>query len=193
MTVRHISRRENRTSIGLLAMLPFIAGAVYWKGQRYDPNLFALDPSLLEAAPAAVIAFPRQVEGLGFRPDGDIEIFESSNLHEKINGRAELYFEHGFESLQFLAYMDSEELQFIDVFVYAMAAPRGASDLYALEKPETLTPVSLGQEGYEAATSYFFLRGRYYVRVISGDISPELEAAGLALARATDRAITELP
>ena len=54
---------------------------------------------------------------------------------------------------------------------------------YAEEKPPDARRVDVGQEGYQAGTSVFFWKGRYYTRIEVSIEDAEAARVALALAR----------
>ena len=194
------------TSIGALLLLLVAALGVgtYIKGQHYDPNLFALDQSLLsEQAPvrqqiklveesgegrvvgsaAAVESAPlRGLAPDGWRDLGAVESFTAETLYEKINGRAEQYVAYDVAGMDFVGLAGGDG-QFIDVFVYDMAAVDNAFGIYAVERPEDAELQALGDQGYRAESSYFFWKGTYYGQIIASDVGEEMRAASENIAR----------
>lgn len=190
MTVvpRSVSRAERRVSYTLLALLPVIATLVYLKGQRYDPAVFAPDPSLLAEPESAPVPLPRADELLAairdpeWHADGDVERFTADTLYQKIDGRAEAYLTRGFRSLASVSFTNGRD--FIDVFAYDMTTPEQAAAMLAAERPPQAAAGDLEPNSYRADASRFFAEGRYYVQVVASDRGQALEATSLALARA---------
>lgn len=265
----HVSRAEKAVCVLLLALIPAAAAGIYLKGQRYDPGLYSLDPSLVRAtarripshaagpdqgedtagappvaptapaaapsapgfavpgvapsgaltppalpglplpglAPTQVTATPTQASGgataaapaargpllaasfgdASWARSGAIQHFTAANLFEKINGRAEEYLQFGVVALDTVTYTDRrEEGRFLDAFVYDMGKPANAFGIFSMERGRGAQPVALGEKGYRAGASCFFIRGRHYVQVVASDKGALLEEAGLKLARQLD-------
>lgn len=191
---RPVSAGERRLSWLLLALIPLVAAAIYVKGQRYDPRIFALDESLLDEpavaraawglpAPAMALAPP----AAGWRADGAVETFAADALYQKIDGRADEFLKRGARGLQAASFTDDRV--FIDVLVYDMTTPDEAAAMLAAERPPQPAPLELGDEAYGAEASYFFRRGRFYVQVMTSESGAPSAAAGLNLARQVDGAI----
>jgi len=198
-----ISTTETAIGAFLLFLIASMGVGVYVKGQHYDPNLFALDQSLLsEQAPvrASVKLVEESDEGrlagappepgmLGeLAPEGwkelsAVESFTAETLYEKINGRAEQYTAYDVVGMDFIA-LASEEGQFIDVFVYDMGGVANAFGIYAIERPENAEMQPLGDRGYRAESSFFFWKGSHYAQIIASNVGEEIRAASEAVARA---------
>lgn len=184
---RPISLTERRLSYLLLALLPAIAAGIYIKGQRYDPNVFALDQTALEPPSAAEgpRRLPRDALTLdppsGWRADGDVETFTAETLYEKIDGRAEEYLTRGARGLQFASL--TNDRQFVDVFVYDMGTREAAAAMFAAERPPQPLPLEVGDGGYGADASAFFHADRYYVQIVASEAGDELANMSLTLAR----------
>ncbi len=194
MFQRPVSAIERRLSYLLLALLPVIAAAIYLKGQRYDPAVFALDEAALEepASGAASRGLPRdglafEAPAAGWRADGAVETITAATLYEKIDGRADEYLKHGARGLQFVSF--TNDRQFVDVFVYDMGTPAQAAALLALERPPQPASLELADEAYRADASAFFRSDRYYVQVVASESGSDLEDIGLTLAKRVAAAI----
>jgi hypothetical protein len=201
-----ISTTENAIGGLLLVLIAGIGMGIYVKGQHYDPNLFALDQSLLaDQAPARqqVKLVEESAEGRvageeavavgmlqGLAPDGwrdlgPVESFTAETLYEKINGRAEQYLAYDVVGMDFVGLVATEG-QFIDVFVYDMGGLANAFGIYAVERPEDARRLSLGDQGYRVESSFFFWKGSYYAQILASDVGPDMEASSEAIARAVE-------
>lgn len=204
------SRREIWLSWALLSLLPVIAAVIYVNGQRFDPNVFALDAGALgtrtvaarQPAPAASsdpempAARPREsatsllserLAPFDWPADGPAERFTAGTLYQKIDGRADEYLRAGFISLESASY--ARGAQFIDVFAYDMGSEAHALARFSSERPPGATAVPLGRDGYCVASSCFFVDGRYYVQVIGSEPGTDIERTVLQAARAVAGAI----
>ena len=200
---------ERVLSWSLLGLIAAVGVAVYLKGQRYDPGLFALDVSSLTQTPSARVQVERLVEesddgvvataesaepaatsaGLlgnlapdGWQRMGPVEQFDADNLYEKINGRAEQYLAYDVVGLTCISLAEAGG-QFVDLFVYDMGQPLHAFGIYSVERAPEHEPVDIGREGYRVAASYFFWKGPRYVQVLASDTGTELRQTAEQVAR----------
>lgn len=199
-----ISLTERLLSWLLLGLLGAVGVAIYLKGQRYDPGLFALDAASLSEAPlarvqqrlvdradeGAVAGSAETPNGLldglapdGWQPMGEVEQFSADDLFEKINGRAEQYLAYDVVGLTCLS-LASPDGQFIDLFVYDMGKPLHAFGIFSVERAPDQPAVDLGRQGYRAEASYFFWKGPFYVQVLASDRGEELQQIAGIIARA---------
>ncbi len=209
-TPRTPSRLEIWLSWALLSLLPVIAAVVYVTGQRFDPNVFALDAGALSArtvaplqpAPAAssdpelFAARPRasaagvlseRLASFDWPADAPVERFTPTTLYQKIDGRADEYLRDGFVGLESASY--ARGAQFIDVFAYDMGSELHARARFSAERPPRAITAPLGQDAYCVASSCFFVDGRYYVQVVGSERGADVERAVLQAARAVADAI----
>lgn len=201
---KEISKSERIMSLLSLFTIFGIGVAVYLKGQSFDPNLFALDQSLLqETTPARqqVKLYEETTEGNlpntyqsppqtdlfsnlapdGWQPLGEREQFAAENLYVKINGRAEQYLAYDVIGLQCAGFANGNS--FIDIFIYDMGEPENAFGIYSVERNAGQPPINLGREGYRVEASYFFWKGPYYVQIIASETGESIVKMGHAIAQ----------
>ena len=98
-----------------------------------------------------------------------LETFNAANMFEKIDGRAESFTQNDVTGMVYTSYHpigdDSNEVQ-IYIFEFDHAKDLRAQSKYVSEKPETLTPVKFGTEGYTSAGSVHFYADPFYTQVI---------------------------
>jgi len=204
-----ISLTERFLSYSLLGLIAAVGVAIYLKGQRYDPGLFALDASSLAQTPSSRVQAERLVEdadegvvttgipetstplldGLapaGWQPMGPVEKFTADNLYEKIDGRAEQYLAYDVVGLTCASLVEPSG-QFIDVFVYDMGRAEHAFGIFSVERAPEPPGVDLGREGYRVEASFFFWKGPYYVQVLAGGGEVLQQVAGQIARDLADR------
>ncbi|HID06219.1 MAG TPA: hypothetical protein EYP10_03635 [Armatimonadetes bacterium] len=201
---RKVTGAERFICIVILVGIIGVGAFVALKGQRYNPRLYALDESVLsetmaQADAPSAIAFPQTADGTEWKRS-NVENYNASNLYEKINGRAELYLSYDVVALHCTSYTpstdtddDGDMYNYVDVFVYDMGAPLNAFGIYSYENVGGGKPVNIGREGYEAAGSIYFWKGRYYVQVVVPMEDPELARIARKLAKAIDRQLKDEP
>ena len=207
----HISLTERLLSWFLLCLVGAVGVAIYLKGQRYDPGLFALNvDNLADTAPArvqqrlveqvdegAVAGAVEPSTGLldGLAPDGwqllgPVEQFSADDLYEKINGRAEQYLAYDVVGLTCASLVEPDG-QFIDLFVYDMGKPLYAFGIFSVERAPGQPAVDLGRQGYRAEASFFFWKGSHYVQVLASDRGETLQQTAGTIARALDERLED--
>lgn len=168
---------ETVVSVIILAILVFTAWVILVKQGKYDIGSFGMGGNEGQSG-------KEKSENnnffSGFLPEGFTspskpEVYDSENLYEKINGKAPLYTESGFEKLLTQRFINgaNEDLA-MEVFVYDMGNGRNAFSVYTVQqRPDTETLADLGF-AYRAGNAVFLAHGKYYVEIIGFSESPEL-------------------
>ena len=136
-------------------------------------------------------ALPQYLEKLfieltpsGWEISDKVKRFTADNLYRHINGGADLYISHNFSSMTFTSYSQkANPEQFVNLFVYDMGNPTNAFGVFSTERSKGQPSLNLGRSSYRADANYFIWHGQYYIRIISSDISEELQHIGLNLAQ----------
>jgi len=122
----------------------------------------------------------------GFETLSEIEVYNSENLYEKINGKAPLYTESGFQELftQRFVSKDRENL-WVELFVYDMATVRGAFSVFSAQRRADADIISLFHPsfGYRTSNALYFVHGKYYIELVGSSESNELFKAMVAIAQ----------
>ncbi|MEO6808697.1 MAG: DUF6599 family protein [Isosphaeraceae bacterium] len=121
--------------------------------------------------------------GMGSSGKAHLETFNAENLFEKINGRAESFLQYDVQGMAYTFYHpigdDSTEAQ---LYIFDMKDSLKALGKYGSEKPQGVTPASIGAEGYTSAGSAFFYLGKYYVQIVTTKDDPKVAAFSMDLA-----------
>jgi hypothetical protein len=181
--------------VGLGALLLWFRA----RGDAVNPDLFRLDPALLESKPQAppvfapelvvrvshvegadevAAAFPERVPGYGFRRTGPVEVFGPENLYEKINGREALYKSFGFEKLYWASYEQGDES--VDVEVFRQENAMAAFGVFSAER-QGMTGPGLEAQRTVTPNGLYFVQGQNYVRLLGSAASPTIRRAVDAL------------
>jgi len=201
-------RLESAVSICLLAILFLVAVGVLLKQADVDMSRFGTDPvaaGVVGAKPPALIGQGElSLTALlpeGFKKLSESEFYNPENLYEKINGKAPLYTESGFEKLltQRFAGTQDENL-WMELFIYDMANLRNAFSVYSRQKRADVEVLPDAQFAYRTGNGLYFVHGRYYVELVGSSESAELlgamsqtaEQIRTKLAVGKDEQITEL-
>jgi hypothetical protein len=189
-SVRHRAKRlESVISICILAILFLIGVGVFVKQFNYDMGRFGIDT-------AAALNFEIQNSKIetafelsslvpaGFETASKIEVYNSENLYEKINGKAPFYIESGFEKLSTQRFVSrTDESLWMELFVYDMSTIRNAFSVYSVQRraeAELFAPMRLA---YKTGNALYFVHGRYYIELIGSSESGELLKAMAEVAR----------
>lgn len=136
--------------------------------------------------------------GKGFAPAGDIENYNSDNLYEKIDGKADLYLTNGFISLQTCRFAEkSSPGNWAEVYFYDMGKSENAFAVYSIQKRSDSDSLSWTQFGYSVSDSVYAVFGRYYVEIFlssdSGELLNSAISAGKQLSSAVSAGKTDMP
>jgi hypothetical protein len=118
-----------------------------------------------------------------FIPTGDIENYSPSNLYEKIDGKADLYLNNGFVSLQWRRYADnSGSGKWAEIYMYELGNSENAFAVYSMQRREESTPLDWAQFGYATSDAIYAAAGKYYIEAaVSSEDAGLLNAASTAV------------
>lgn len=94
------------------------------------------------------------------------EIYTPHNLYEYINGAAELYLSYDFRELATLTYENPKE-QSLTIEIYRHSNSPNGFGIYGQERPQSGDFLKIGTQGYYEKGILNFVRGSYYVKLIS--------------------------
>ena len=106
----------------------------------------------------------------GWTINETVEIFNSDNLFNRINGAAPGYILFGFNELTAFEYIKSGEGDnppYISVQVYRHDTAEDAFGIYASERPSKTDFLTVGAEGYQEGSILNFFVDRLYVKIES--------------------------
>jgi hypothetical protein len=99
-----------------------------------------------------------------------MEVFDSDNLYERINGAAPLFLENNFREMTSLVYTHGDD--YITVQAYRHATPEDAFGMYASERSSDMTFYpGIGGEAQGDEYGLFFFSGNIYVKMSSNSKS----------------------
>jgi len=191
---RRFSASETRAGIVILLALALVVSWVAWKGAHPDPSLFMLDVNLAQKGSAGAAdrgPVPAGLAAAGWS-EGEVSRFDNDNLYVKINGREGFYKSFGFELLYFMSIVSDENPQrAVDIELYDLGTPANAVGCYSGERSPGAKPEATETGLWHIDRNALYLtKGRYYLRGIGSEESPEV-LAQLSLLR--DRFESELP
>jgi len=171
---------ESAIGICLLAILFLIAITVLIKQSDYDMTRFGMGASV--SAPGTETISLSSLIPAGFETLSE-EAYLADNLFEKINGKAPLYIESGFEKLftQRLINKDNESL-WMELFVFDMTSLKNAFSVFSIQRRPDVEFLPDMQFGYRTTDSAYFVHGKYYIEFIASSKSDELFKAMMEVA-----------
>ena len=176
-------RLESTVSILLLAVLFLIGLGVFVKQADVDMSRFGIESETAElSAQIPGVETKEELDlvelaPVGFETLSRSELYVPDNLYEKINGKAPLYIDSGFEQLftQRFISKDDENL-WMELYVYDMAAVRNAFSVCSVQRRPDADILSLFHPsfGYRTDNALYFVHGKYYVELIGSAESAQL-------------------
>jgi len=161
---------ESIISISLISVLFFIAVIIFIlqkpkTAPKEEMNLSSLAPA-------------------GFAAFSDTETYDSGNLYEKIDGKAPLYTESGFEKLltQRFAEKSNQDLM-MEIYIYDMGSVRNAFCVYSTQRRAEAEPLPDMKFAYKAGNALFLVQDRYYIELIGFSEADSLSKAMIEAAQ----------
>ena len=188
-------RLESAMSICLLGVLFLVAVGVLVKQANVDMSRFGTDPVAAGVLKAETLSGQDEPSLAAFIPEGfkklsETEFYNAENLYEKIDGKAPLYTDSGFQNLltQRFASKQDESL-WMELFIYDMANLRNAFSVYSRQKRADVEVLPGMQFAYRTSNGLYFVHGKYYVELVGSSESAELS---VAMSEAADQIRNEL-
>jgi len=118
----------------------------------------------------------------GMIPIGDPKIFTSTNLYEYINGATELYLSYDFQELTTLTYENQKE-QSLTIEIYRHSNSPNGFGIYSQERPQSGDFLKIGTQGYYEKGILNFVKGSYYVKLISFGLGSDDKSVLISVAQ----------
>jgi hypothetical protein len=152
--MRQFNRLESVISILQVSILFLIAAAIFVL--QKPKTALKKEANLNNLAPVGFAAF------------SDMETYDSENLYEKIDGKAPLYTESGFEKLQTQRFADKNNPDKIgmEIYIYDMGNIRNAFSVYSVQRRAEAEPLPDMKFAYKAGNALFLVHGKYYIELI---------------------------
>lgn len=180
------AKSETLISLGILAVIVITVTCVYLRQFQFNPAVIALRPEtqLQMASAYASPSTPIDLTGSEIVPFSPPEHFGPETLYEKINGRADLYLEAGFLSLnaQRLTTQKSSD-QFVELLVYDMATPDNAFSVFSMQRREEARDDDMIPNAYHTDNALFMAHGQYYLEILGSTASDQWHAVMGEVAR----------
>ncbi len=190
-----IKRNRTHTAISylILLVLVLIFIAIIIKQKHYYVPTSPISQKSEPASPKTQFWLSEQLFGIDFKPANEIETYNADNLYEKIDGKADLYLQNGFVSLQCRRYAsNSSQEDWAEVYVYDMAKAKNAFAVYSGQMRSRKQLLGWTQFGYKTSDSIYTAAGNYYFEIIlSSDSNGLLLTAESAAKRLVDLALKE--
>lgn len=162
-------------------------------GRKRSIRLFLVALSLASLATLSVSGckkkaanpFPASGAIAGWEKSGDTRTFEPKDLWQYIDGDSEQFIHAGVVSTATSDYKYNGQLEAV-VDVYTMGGPDGAQTILERGQTKEAQIVGLGDEGLQYAQSVNFRKGRYLVRIVAYESTPDTPPALMALARGVE-------
>lgn len=173
---------ESVISICLLVILFLIGAVIFVKQSNYDMSRFGISTAVIPK-----LEIPFELSSLapaGFETLSKAEVYIAENLYEKINGKAPLYIESGFEELstQRFVSIDDQSL-WMELYAYDMGAVKNAFSVYSVQRRADSEAFASMQFGYKSGNALYFVHGKYYIEIVGSAESSELFRAIAEVAR----------
>ena len=129
--------------------------------------------------------FPASGAVAGWEKSGETRTFEPKDLWQYIDGDSEQFIQAGVVSTATCDYKYKGQLEAV-VDVYTMSGPDGAQTILERGQSKEAQVVHIGDEGMQYSQSVHFRKGRYLVRIVAYESTPETSRALLALAHGVE-------
>ena len=143
-------------------------------------GFFCITGKSVAQTPGELFATLPTISGWNLSPD--MEIFDRSNLYNRINGAAPLFFENNFEEMTSMEYLQGDN--YITIQAYRHSTPEDAFGMYASERSPDMTFYSgIGGEAQGDGYGLYFFSGCIYVKMMVSDESDAISEAMLEIAK----------
>jgi len=125
-----------------------------------------------------------------------VEIFDSGNLYERINGAAPGFFLFNFKELTCFEYIQNaadDNPSYIAIQVYRHATREDAFGIYASERPSESYFMTIGTEGYQEGSMLNFFVDDLYVKLESPSVDESTVKVIQKIAMELGRSINSQP
>jgi hypothetical protein len=175
------SRLEAAISFCLLAVLLLIAIGVFVKQSDSDIARFGINVATAELPledPGKSKNDQTALSSLaptGFETLSKTGVYNAENLYEKINGKAPLYTDSGFEKLSTQRFVSAaDESLWAELYLYDMGTIKNAFSVYSVQRRAEAEPFGPMQFAYRTTNALYFVHGEYYVELVGSAESDEL-------------------
>jgi hypothetical protein len=129
--------------------------------------------------------FPVSGAITGWQKTDATRVFAAKDLWQYIDGDAEHFIQAGVVSTSTSDYTYNGNLEAV-IDVHTMSGPDGARKILETGLTRDAKTIQLGDEGLQYAQSVSFRKGRYVVRVVAYEATPDARQALMALAHGVE-------
>ena len=211
------SLREIQIGFFIIMLLAAVTVWIMWRGARADPTLFTVGEKLLTDRGKNIVVYKRPLEpwhepgsgsasanirlepfpdsviSPGWRVTAAPQMFDESNVYEKIDGREEFYKTRGFKKLYFLSLASDQQPNVnVDIELFDLGNIENALGALSAEisNPQVEAQATPAGLWYVTRNGGFLSQGRYYARIIGSD---DNDAVRQKIAGLRDGLIAGLP
>jgi hypothetical protein len=174
------SNLQTYLSLIILAALVITATGIFLWQFKYNPVVLNLDNIVSSTAETSQTQKPSSNQVPFPLPEGlatlsPPEVFEPSNLSDKINGKAELYLSAGFVGLHTQRFKRSDASNvWIEAFIYNMASNQNAFAVFSAQRRDDADSLNLTPHAYRTKNALFLVHGPYYLEIIASEASEDI-------------------
>jgi hypothetical protein len=186
VTEKHekIPGERNRTlerilSLGVLLLLLLLLSGLLYIQKNYDLTSYGIVTEEKEGSKGAVVPVDlAELAPEGYEPMGEPKTWDQATLFEKINGKAPLYLEAGFQGLVTLRYVNTKKSSlWMEIYIYNQGDREKAFSVYSRQRRADAEPIPGTQRAYRTENSEYFARGGLYVEIVGSEEDPALVKA----------------
>lgn len=177
---------ETYLGIAIILLIALIATLIFFEQFRYDTPEFATGNTLYETSgrPLSEISTKSILSFKNMEPLSSPETFDTENLSEKINGKAELYLSAGFKSLTCQRYKKPDDPDlWLETFIYDMGNIINSFAVYSMQRRESAMDLDVSRFSYKTENALFFIWNNYYVEIVASKPSGFLMDSMVAFAK----------
>ena len=178
------SVRQRCIAASVMGVLVLIAVVMGLLQGRFNAGDWREQPAT--ATPAMTDGASDPTDGpAGLTALSPLERYTAATLSDKINGKAELYLDAGFQKLESHRFaLESDRERWMERYVYTMDGHANAYSVFSRQRRQEIVPLEIADDAYIASNGLFFVHGPYYVEIISGENTTAMQTAMKALAAA---------
>ena len=103
------------------------------------------------------------------------EIYHPNNLHDYINGQAELFNQYDFVEMVTAYYVHGKDAMLsMTVDIYKMGSALDAFGIYSMTRKPDMTFTNIGEQAIVSPLNVRFWQDKYYVNIVAGSLDSSL-------------------